>query len=92
MERAVVIGTAEFILPEDFPETLLDAAPLSSSAPAKYHAALRNLKKQLIASAFEQSGGSFTEAAKLLGLHANYLHRLIRNLDLRVALKKNAKA
>jgi len=43
-------------------------------------------------SAFEQSGGSFTEAAKLLGLHANYLHRLIRNLDLRVALKKNAKA
>ncbi len=92
MERAVVIGTAEFILPEDLPETLLDAAPLSSSAAAKYHEALRNLKKQLIVSAFEQSGGSFTEAAKLLGLHANYLHRLIRNLDLRVALKKNAKA
>jgi hypothetical protein len=40
----------------------------------------------------DQSDGSVTEAAKLLGVHANYLHRLIRNLDLRVSLKKRTKA
>jgi predicted transcriptional regulator len=35
-------------------------------------------------------GGSFTEAAKLLGIHPNYLHRLIRNLNLRGAINKSA--
>jgi len=92
MERAVVIGSSDFILPEDLPEAVLETAASSASSPANYHDAVRNLKKQLILSAWEQSGGSFTEAAKILGVHANYLHRLIRNLDLRVTLKKNAKA
>jgi DNA-binding NtrC family response regulator len=92
MERAVVTGSSDVILPEDLPEAVLEAAPSSVTGPANYHDSLRNLKKQLILSAWEQSGGSFTEAAKILGVHANYLHRLIRNLDLRMALKKNAKA
>jgi transcriptional regulator with GAF, ATPase, and Fis domain len=88
MERAVVIGASEFILPEDLPEALLETAPSSGLGTANYHDAIRNLKKQLILSAWEQSSGSFTEAARILGVHANYLHRLIRNLDLRAALKK----
>jgi transcriptional regulator with GAF, ATPase, and Fis domain len=92
MERAVVIGSSDFILPEDLPEAILETAPPETSGAENYHDAVRNLKKQLILNAWEQSGGSFTEAAKILGVHANYLHRLIRNLDLRVALKKNAKA
>ncbi len=92
MERAVVIGSSSFILPEDLPETLLDSAPLSSTAPAKYHEAIRSLKKQLILNAFEQSGGSFTEAAKLLGVHPNYLHRLVRNLNLKMSLKNAARS
>jgi transcriptional regulator with GAF, ATPase, and Fis domain len=92
IERAVVIGSSEFILPEDLPEAVLETAPSAEAGPANYHGAIRDLKKQLILSAWEQSGDSFTEAAKILGVHPNYLHRLIRNLDLRVALKKNAKA
>jgi transcriptional regulator with GAF, ATPase, and Fis domain len=91
VERAVVIGTSEFILPEDLPETLLETAPASSSSRANYHAAIIKLKKQLILNAFEQAGGNITETAKLLGVNSNYLHRLIRNLDLRLALKKNSK-
>jgi transcriptional regulator with GAF, ATPase, and Fis domain len=91
MERAVVIGSSAVILPEDLPETLLERAPASAGRPAQYHEAVRNLKKQLILSAFEEGGGNITEAAKLLGINANYLHRLIRNLDLRLALKKDAK-
>jgi transcriptional regulator with GAF, ATPase, and Fis domain len=91
MERAVVIGSSSFILPEDLPETLLETAPGSAVPAARYHDAVRGLKKQLILTAFEQSGGSITETAKLLGLNSNYLHRLIRNLDLRLALKKDAK-
>jgi len=94
MERAVVIGSSSFILPEDLPETLLETSPIPAAAggPAQYHDSVRNLKKQLILTAYEQAGGSITEAAKLLGLNSNYLHRLIRNLDLRLALRKDAKA
>jgi Nif-specific regulatory protein len=94
MERAVVIGSSDFIIVDDLPEPLLETAPTSSSSStsAQYHEAVRNLKKQLILDAFEQAGGNITEAAKLLGVNSNYLHRLIRNLDLRLALKKNTKA
>jgi Nif-specific regulatory protein len=92
IERAVVIGSSSFILPEDLPDTLLDSAPLSSTAPAKYQEAIRSLKKQLILNALEQSGGSFTEGAKLLGVHPNYLHRLVRTLNLKISLKGAARS
>ena len=88
IERAVVIGSSELLLPEDLPESLLDSPATPSAGPAKYHDAVRDLKKQLILSSLEQTSGNFTEAAKLLGVHPNYLHRLIRNLDLRLSLKK----
>lgn len=45
-------------------------------------------KKRLILDAFDQAQGSYTEAARLLGMHANHLHRLIRNLDMKAELKK----
>ena len=59
---------------------------------AKYHQAVRQKKKELIVSALEQNGGSVTEAAKALGVHGNYLHRLMRNLDVRAAMKKQNQA
>jgi transcriptional regulator with GAF, ATPase, and Fis domain len=91
IERAVVVGSSEMILPEDLPEALTETTDCETSCEAgesaKYHDSILALKKQLILSAFEQAGGSFTEAAKILGVHPNYLHRLVRNLDLRMALK-----
>ena len=41
----------------------------------------------VILRAFDQAGGNYTEAARLLGLHPNYLHRVIRDLDLKSDLK-----
>src|SRR6516225_1913195 len=91
MERAVVVGSSDLILPEDLPDTLVETGVNHGPSAAKYHDAIRHLKKQLILNALEQSGGNITEAAKLLGVHGNYLHRLMRNLDLRLALKKQTK-
>src|SRR5262249_61546813 len=90
LERAGVIGSPDRILAEDLPEAVLESAKpdSGSSAPAKYHDAVRDLKKQLILGALDQSAGNITEAAKLLGVHANYLHRLMSNLALRAAVKK----
>jgi len=91
IERAIVIGNSDVILPEDLPDALTDRAlPLSESA-AKFHDAVRETKKHLILTALEQSQGSFTQAAKLLGLHPNYLHRLVSNLDLKATVTSAAK-
>ncbi|MDP3001422.1 MAG: sigma 54-interacting transcriptional regulator [Bryobacterales bacterium] len=88
IERAIVMGSTEFILPEDLPETLFEEAPPQPGAPLTlFHETVNDAKKQVILRAFDQAGGNYTDAARLLGLHPNYLHRLIRNLDLKSALK-----
>ena len=43
----------------------------------------RESKKRLILKALEQAGGKYTEAAKVLGMHPNNLHRLMRTLNLK---------
>jgi Nif-specific regulatory protein len=91
IERAVVLGSSDMILPEDLPEAVLEKAESGGAASmTAFHDALRESKKQLILNAFEQAQGSYTEAAKLLGLHPNYLHRLIRNLNMKPLLKHAA--
>jgi len=87
IQRALVLCTNDVIQPEDLPESLLEKNLPSEVAVAKYHVAIKDLKRQLIAKAVEEAKGNYTEAARLLGVHANYLHRLIRNLDLRDSLR-----
>jgi transcriptional regulator with GAF, ATPase, and Fis domain len=87
IERALVLGASVMILPEDLPESLLERPPLPEITEAKYHAAVKELKKQLILDAVEQTQGSYADAARILGVHPNYLHRLIRNLELKEILK-----
>jgi DNA-binding NtrC family response regulator len=88
IERALVLGSSEMILPEDLPESLLQRPAMPEMTEAKYHAAVKELKRQLILDAVEQTGGSYADAARVLGVHPNYLHRLIRNLELKESLKE----
>lgn len=88
IERAVVLGSTERILTEDLPESVLEAEPPATAPGTKYHEAVAQTKKQIILSAMQQAKGSYTEAAKILGVHPNYLHRLIRNLNLKDQLRK----
>ena len=87
VERAVVLGSTERILPEDLPETILDAglpqAAAGGAGAAGYHDSVREAKKQIIQRAVERASGRLTDAARLLGVHPNYLHRLMRNLNLK---------
>jgi Nif-specific regulatory protein len=88
IERAVVLGATDLILLEDLPEAILETETRTMPAPTKYHEAVAATKKQIIIQAMDQTKGNYTEAAKLLGVHPNYLHRLIRNLNLREHLKR----
>jgi Nif-specific regulatory protein len=87
IERAVVLGTTDTILAEDLPEVLLER-DVNVANPTTYHDAVAQTKRQIILNAMDQAQGNFTEAAKLLGVHPNYLQRLVRNLNLTDQLKK----
>jgi len=82
IERAIVLGTTEWILPEDLPEPVLETKMTAGGAMTTYHAAVIQSKKQIILNALEEAKKNHTEAARLLGIHPNYLQRLIRNLNL----------
>ncbi len=81
MERAVVLGVSEWVLPEDLPESLSEGAPRPPDA--KYHHSVGEAKRQAILDAYVQGNGDYKQAAQVLGLHPNYLLRLVRNLNLR---------
>jgi transcriptional regulator with GAF, ATPase, and Fis domain len=68
------------------PESILEVGDLAGES-AKYYAALKDFKRQLIQQALQQANGSYTEAAKALGLHPNSLLRLMRNLNVRSTQK-----
>jgi len=90
VERAVVLGDGELIVPADLPEAVLDAATSGAAPPGaipRYHAALQEEKRRLVLQAVREARGNVTRAAELLGLSPNYLHRLITNLELRAALE-----
>jgi transcriptional regulator with GAF, ATPase, and Fis domain len=87
IERAIVLGIDDEIMRDDLPDALLEVQPVESCS-GKYHDRINDLKKRMILDAVKQTKGSYTEAAKLLGVHPNYLHRLIRNLDIKSELTK----
>jgi Nif-specific regulatory protein len=82
IERAVVLGSSEMILPEDLPESIVEHAGPDGRTATALHDGVREAKKALIERAIDQAGGNYTEAAKILGVHANHLFRLIKSLDM----------
>src|SRR5262249_34236827 len=55
IERAIVLGTTEWILPEDLPEALLEREVTTSTTFTNYHQAVVQNKKQIILRAFEEA-------------------------------------
>ena len=90
VERAVVLGSEDLILAEDLPEQLRESARPANVAVTIYDEAVEQAKRQVILRAFDQAAYDHETAARMLGLHPNYLHRLIRSLDLRTVLKRAA--
>jgi Nif-specific regulatory protein len=93
IERAVVLGSSEIVKIEDLPEVVIEASPSKTptaggSLQRNFYDLVNEEKKRLIVDAFERAQGSYTDAAKLLGMHPNHLHRLIRNLDMKGEMKK----
>lgn len=94
IERALVMGASELIQPEDLPELMLEEA---MGAAVGGHAdvvaaggegnllddAVRNAKRTVIEQTLDQTGGNQVEAARLLGIHAVHLSRLMKALGIK---------
>jgi Nif-specific regulatory protein len=87
IEHAVILGLEESIVLDDLPDVVagrfVSSRPGGPPAPVTFREAIEQAKVDLITNALKESGGNHTTAARQLGLHPNYLHRLIRNLKMR---------
>ena len=82
IERAVVLGSSDVIVPDDLPEGIHEVG-CDTDAPTGYHAQVAANKREIIREALERSSGNVARTARALDLQPTYLHRLIRNLGLR---------
>jgi Nif-specific regulatory protein len=82
IEQALALGSGDRITVDDLPPGFGERGA-SGSASLDYHDTIERTKRDLILRAFERADQNHAEAAKLLGVHPNYLHRLLRNFDLR---------
>lgn len=85
IEHAIVLGLTDEILPEDLPSSMLEEQSARLKG-ARYYTVINDAKKDLILSALREADGNYPEAARLLGIHPKYLHRLVRNLNIRSEL------
>ena len=83
IERAIVLGSTDAILPEDLPESIVETSSSPEAPVTEFHEAVIQAKRQIVLRAIEQAGGNHAEAARALGLHPSNLHRLVRNLNLK---------
>jgi Nif-specific regulatory protein len=94
VEHAVVLGLDPIIARDDLPDAVAEAGASATAgarpAAAHFHDTVKQTKKDLIVRAVEEANGNYSAAARLLGLHPNYLHRLIKNLQLKTTLENSS--
>ena len=83
IERALVLGSDGRITVADLPEPVLQASPTAPGGLAAFHQTVLDAKRRVVLAAIERAGGNYTAAARLMGINPTYLHRLLRNLQLK---------
>jgi transcriptional regulator with GAF, ATPase, and Fis domain len=88
IERSILLGSTDMILPEDLPESMMAVEGTSVSTTKTLHESVNEHKKVLILKALEEADSNFNSAAAKLGIHTAHLYRLVRELKLTNLLKK----
>ena len=86
IERAIVLGSGDLVLPEDLPSELFEAAPGNEDIP-KFHNPLVVAKREAFKKAVVQADGDPKRAAEILGVHPRSMYRMAHNLKLTSFLK-----
>jgi transcriptional regulator with GAF, ATPase, and Fis domain len=83
IERAVVLGEGEVLLPEMLPSHVRGARGYTVPEGATLAEAQHSFKRYFIAKALDAFSGNQTRAAEALGIQRSYLNRMIKQLDIR---------
>lgn len=87
IERAVILGDSESLVPEDLPDVVRESELSNANSMRNFDAKVSDAKRESILRAWGESAGDYKKAAALLDLHPNSLLRLIRKLNLRDELR-----
>ncbi len=95
IEHGVVLGTSDVIVAEDLPEAVRGGSAGDGDGSGQGCGSLQDAiyaaKRAVIQRALDQAAGDHAGAARLLGVHPNYLYRLIKHLDLEFAGKSGSR-
>ena len=92
IEHAVALGASDTILAEDLPETLREKwAEASPDEAGMLQSVVNSAKRAAVTRAYEIAKRDHNKAARMLGVHPNYLYRLIHNLNLQALVKTMAR-
>jgi DNA-binding NtrC family response regulator len=87
----IVLGSDSVLLPEDMPAGFIEAVRHSRPcAYDGYRQLTRRLKRTAVAKALNRAHGDCKTAAALLGVPANGMHRMVKELGLNHLLKNGA--
>ncbi|MBN1106501.1 MAG: sigma-54-dependent Fis family transcriptional regulator [Deltaproteobacteria bacterium] len=82
VERAVVMGNGQEILPEDLPIQATRKGYSGVEVGLSLKEAEDRFKKEFITATLKHTGGNRSRAAKIMGIQRTYLSRLISKYDL----------
>jgi len=80
IERAVVLGSGPVIGVEDLPTTIAAGEAMVTAGNLAYREGMNAARKELIRRALAKTRGNRSAAAKVLGLEAKYLLKLMKSL------------
>lgn len=83
LERGVVMGNGQEILPGDLPIRDQKKAPLGMEVGLTLKEAVDNFKKEFITLNLKHTGGNRSEASKIMNVQRTYLSRLISKYRLK---------
>ena len=82
IERAVVLGSGPSIALEDLPGRIVAREPIAASHSLSYREGVSAARRELILKALSRTQGNRSAAAKMLGLEAKYLLKLMKSLQI----------
>ena len=83
LERAVVMGNGQQIVPEDLPIATTQPSLAGLRVGLSMEQAVNNFKKEFITHTLRHTGGNRSKAARIMDIQRTYLSRLISRYNLR---------
>jgi DNA-binding NtrC family response regulator len=82
IERAIVLGWPPTLTAEDLPSRIVNEQRAASSDSLSYREGVNDARRELVLKALSQTQGNRAAAARVLGLEAKYLLKLMKSLGI----------